>query len=206
VNPEQAIETGVYNRLTDATNGITVAAGKYCHNTGGVKKFQGKPSLDEESMEEWAQPGLSQGPVVLIVVGEEMEADTDRVQLVLGTFSIDLYLAEANYRTTHEAFAGDAAGAARKPGIWQLKADILDRLLGHTIVADHDSAWLESGETVETDGGTALYRVRLRAMVAYVHTLTPWSSGTPYEGADVTLEKVPSTEGDEFETDVKVDL
>ena len=106
--PEDAIETGLLNRLTHVDvapavdhRGITVAAGKYCADNGGVQVWQGDISLEPESLITWAHAGLSEGPVCLIVVGNDVPYEHDKDRHAVGEYSVDIYLATANYRTEH---------------------------------------------------------------------------------------------------------
>jgi hypothetical protein len=212
VSPEEAIETGIFNRLTHATNGITVEAGKYCADQGGVQKYQAQVDLTKESMIEWARTGVAEGPIVMIVVGDEVEYDTDYRQTAIGDYAVSLYIASANYRTSHEALEGDAGSETRKPGIWQVKSDILDRILNFGIVQDansnwFDPAWVVGGTMVARLRNVSLYELRMLARVAVIHSLVPFSSLDDLEGLDVTLQKEPDAgTGEEFQVGIKVDV
>jgi hypothetical protein len=212
MTPEEAIETGIFNRLTHATNGITVEAGKYCADQGGVQKYQGDVDLTKESMIEWARAGVSEGPIVLIVVGEEVDYDTDYRETAVGDYSVQLYFASANLRTTHEALEGDAGSETRKPGIWQVKSDILDRLLNFGIVQDangtwFDPVWVVRGRKIAKEPHLVLYELIMMARVAVIHGLVPFSSLDDLEGVDVTLQKEPDAgTGEEFQVGIKVDV
>lgn len=210
--PEECIEDGIFNRLTHATNGITIEAGEYCSNDGGVQLYQGQVDLEVENMIEWALPGVAEGPIVLIVAGDDVEYDTDYREVAIGTYAVRLYIATQNYRTAHEGMSGDAAGATRKPGIYQVKSDILDRILNFGIVQDsngawEDSAWVVSGRLLVKQRNLFLYELTLNVKVGSIHTMTPTSSMDRLEGIDATLTKEPDAGTDEeFEVGVKIDV
>jgi hypothetical protein len=210
VTPEEAIETGIFDRLTHATNGITVEAGGDCAANGGVQKYQGDVDLTKEQLVEWARAGLSEGPLVLIVVGE-VDYESDYRQVVIGEYLISLFIASAHYRTTHEALEGDDGNESRKPGIWQVKSDILDRILNFGIVQDaslvwEDPAWVTGGRTVTVEPHLVLYELNMRCRVGVVHALVPFSSLDDLEGLDVTLQKEPDAgTGEEFQVGIKID-
>jgi len=211
VTPEDAIETGLLTRLTHGTNGITVAAGKYCADTGGVQVWQGDISLDPESLIKWAHSGIAEGPVCLIVVGNNVTYEHDKARHVVGEYSVDLYLATANYRSEHDAVDGDAGGDARKPGIRQMKSDILDRVLAFGFATDADGAYqpnlvLNRGTLMAVQEGMALYRLEFTARMGTRHDLTTWASIHDLNGVDVTLQKEPDAGvGEEFQVVIKTD-
>jgi len=189
MTPEESIETGIYNRLTDSTYGIIVDAGKYCADEGGVQLFQGQLSLEPDSLAEWAKTGLNQGPVVLIMAGSAVDYQSSKVEFVEGEYTIDIYIAAANYRTTHEALAGDAGGDTRGPGIWQVKADILDRLLNYPIVSDSSPAWVIRGRLLAVNKALCLYQLTLGIVVANYHNLVAWGDRDDLSKIRTTIKK-----------------
>lgn len=217
--PEGAIEDGIYNRLTHRTNGITTEAQEgYCHPESGVQKWFGQVELTPESMSQWARAGLAEGPVVLIVAGSDVTYDTDYRKTAIGEYAISLYIASANYRSSYEASGGDDGDNVRKPGIFKVKQDILDRLLDHGIVkAEYnvdgsdvesweDPAWVDSGRLITLTENVVLYELVLRIRVSRIHGLVAYSELDDAAGVDVTLTKEPSTAGDEFQVGVEADL
>lgn len=200
MTPEEAIETGIYNRLTDATYGITVAAGKYCSRPdvtdptmsyAGVQLYQGQVDLTGESMIEWARSGVGEGPIVLIVAGDDVVTETDGITWVLGEYTAKVWIATASYRTTHEGLTGDPV-ASRKPGIWQVKSDILDRLSNHVVVTEADPLRFESGRLVTVEQSVCLYEMTFKIKVAVTHEYTPWATLDDLSAIETTLTKQPS--------------
>lgn len=174
MTPEEAIETGIYDRLTDDTYGITVTAGKYCADLGGVQLYQGQVDLEKESLIQWAQTGLHNGPVVLIIAGNTVSYETDRVAFVSGEYSVDIYIAAGSMRDPHDALDGETAGDARSAGIWQVKSDILDRLLNFNVVAESSPPWVVTGGLMIVNKSLCLYRMTLKIDVASRHELVAW--------------------------------
>ncbi len=215
--PEGALEDGIFNRLTHRVNGITTEAGKYCHPQGGVQKWFGQVDLSVDSLVSWARTGVANGPIVLIVAGGTVEYDTDYRETAIGMYSVQLWIASANYREEYESAGGDAASAPSGPGIFVIKQDILDRILNHGIVKAtydvdgteteswEDPPWVLSGRMVTLEQHVCLYELVLQAHIARIHGLTAYSALDDYEGTDVTLTKEPSTTGEEFQVVVKAD-
>ena len=218
MTPEDAIETGILNRLTHVDTppgtdhmGITVAAGKYCADVGGVQVWQGDVSLDTESLIGWAHSGLAEGPIVLIVAGNDVDYEHDKERHVVGDYDVQIYIASANYRSEHEAVDGDAGSETRKPGIRQVKKDILDRILAFGFAVDDDGAYqpnlvLNRGRLLAVEDGLALYRLDLTAQMGTRHDVTAWASLGDLRGVDVTLQKEEDAGvGEEFQVVIKTD-
>jgi hypothetical protein len=208
VTPEEAIETGIYNRLTDGTHGITVAAGKYCADEGGIQLFHGQIDLrDPEQIIQWATVDLNAGPKVLIVAGDSVSYETDHRRVAIGTFTVRLYLAAAHARDPHEALTGDEGGDARQVGLWQVKSDILDRLCNYGVVTDEDPPWPKSGRVMALQQDLVLYEMTMEITVSRKHELVAWSDLDTLTGIDTTLQKKPDAgTGEEIETEFEVDL
>lgn len=219
MTPEDAIETGIYNRLTHEDTppgtdhyGITVGAGKYCADTGGVQVWQGDVSLEPENLIKWAHAGLAEGPVCLIVVGNDITYEHDKGRYAVGEYSVQIYMATANYRSEHDAVDGDAGADTRKPGIRQMKSDILDRILAFGVCTDDDGAYqpnliLKRGTLLKADKGLALYRLDLSIQMGTRHDLTAWDGLGDLRGVDVTLRKEDSAvlDTDDFTVVIKTD-
>lgn len=218
MTPEDAIETGIYNRLTHTAPpagphyGITVAAGHYCADNGGVQVWQGDVSLDTESLIAWAHAGLAEGPICLIVVGNDVDFEHDRDRHVVGEYTVQIYLASAHYRSMHEAVDGDVGLDTRKPGIRQMRKDVLDRLLAFGLAVDDNGAYqsnlvLKRGTLLAVDKGLALYRLDLIAQMGTRHDVTAWAALPNLQGVDVTLVKEPSAtlDTDDFRVVIKTD-
>lgn len=209
MTPEDAIETGIYNRLTSATYGITTnATGGYVSQSDGVQRWQGQVDLTPESMALWAGSSTVEGPKVLIIAGDDVAYEHDFAQYVQGTYTVDLYIAASHGRDPHEALAGDDSGDAGSPGIWQVRSDILDRLLNFPIVTGQSPAYVRSGRTVSRVGDTVLYRLTMAIVVANLHNLVAWSDLENLEKIRTTMTKEPSAVlvADDFITEVDADL
>lgn len=222
---EEAIQDGVYNRLTHKILGITVEAGKYCANSiatatepdrGGVRRWMGDVSIGSPAaMIEWAKNGPVEGPIVLIVVGETYEVETDRAQAVLCTYSIGLFIITSNLRSRREGGSGALDGAARAKGVWDVKADILDRLCNFPLVSTtidsvvywEDAAYPTGGRLLAVQDGLFLYELDMRIKVSQIHSLTAWSDLADLEGIDTTLQVEPDAgSGEEFQVKIKNDV
>ena len=210
MTPEDAIETGIYNRLTSATYGITTEAGEYVSQSDGIQLWQGQVDLTPEGMVLWAGSGTVEGPKVLIIAGDDATYEHDFAQYVQGTYTVDIYIAASHGRDVHEAMAGDDSTVPDTgvPGVWQVKSDILDRLLNFPIVTGHSPAYLRSGRTVSRVGDTVLYRLTLGMVVANLHNLSPWSDLADLNKIRTTMTKEPSAvlDIDDFEVGVDADL
>jgi len=221
VNPEEAMETGIYNRLTHVDTppgvdhkGITVGAGHYCADNGGIVRYQGTPELNAESLIVWGRAGVKQGPIVLIVAGNEatytpMHTRGGAAKLGHAEYTCSLYMAAQNLRSVHEGMVGDAASATRYPGLWQVKEDILDRLLNIGLVQDSNSAWVphwvESGRLIAVEKGMCLYELNFKFKIVQIHGLTAYGDLTTLDGFDVTFQKKPDAgTGEEIETKISV--
>lgn len=211
MTPEEAIETGIYNRLTSATYGITTeATDGYVSQSDGIQLWQGQVDLTPEGMALWAGSSTIEGPKVLIIAGDDVKYEHDFHTYAQGTYTVDLYIAASHGRDPHEAIAGDdsAAPDTGSPGIWQVKSDILDRLLNHPIVTEADPPYLISGRTVVRQGSTVLYRLTLGMVVATLHQLSAWSDLDNLSKIRTTMTKEPSEVlvADDFITEVDADL
>lgn len=209
MTPEEAIETGIYNRLTSATYGIaTNAAGGYVSQSDGVQLWQGQVDLTPEGMVLWAGSSTIEGPKVLIIAGDDVKYEHDFAQYAQGTYTVDIYIAASHGRDPHEALAGDEVGDTGSPGIWQVKSDILDRLLNFPPVTGNDTPYLISGRTVSRQGGTVLYRLTMGMVVATLHNLNAWSDLDDLSKIRTTMTKEPSEVlvTDDFITEVDSDL
>ena len=208
--PEETIQDGICNRLTHVgvapapSYGLTVAAGQYCSNEKGVQRFAGDVSLDVDGLIEWAKNSLTAGPVVLIVVGG-CDYDTDKITLAIGEFEIHIYVACANYRSTYEVTSGDAAADARQIGLWQVKADVLDRLMNFAIINGESPAWPTGGRLIRAERGLALYELTMKMRVARLHSMVPWSTLSPLTGIDVHYDIQPDSPANPI-TESKVDI
>lgn len=219
MSPEESIEAGIFNILTHVDTppgvdhkGLTVGAGHYCANQGGVRVWQGDVSLTPENLVKWAHAGIDEGPIILIVVGEDDDAEHDRAKHVASTFSVVLYFATAHYRSEHETLTDDAAAATRKPGLWQVKQDILDRILDIGICQDKDAKYhaplvYKRGHLVSADKGMALYELQLSIRLELRYALTAWSGLSDLKGVDFTLIKEPSAalDIDKFKVSENID-
>jgi hypothetical protein len=148
----------------------------------------------------------------LIVVGNDVEYEHDKARHVVGQYDVSLYLATAHYRSAHEAVDGDAGADARKPGIWQMKKDILDRVLAFGFATDDNGAYqpnlfLKKGSLLASREGLALYRLDLVAQMGTRHDVTALASIHDLNGVDVTLVKEPSAtlDTDDFRVVIKTD-
>jgi hypothetical protein len=214
--PEEAIEDGIYNRLTHATYGIIVDAGKYCADNGGVQKWHGEVDLTPESLRKWAFAGAVEGPLVLIVAGNAVEYDTDYREAAIGTYTIQIYICAGSWRSQQEAASGDAGSDSRGPGVWQVRSDILDRILNFGIVSSvvdlvtvwEDPAWVVGGRLLATQNPLVLYELTLACRVSRLHNLVAWGSLDDLDGVDVQATKEPSPTGtaDDFIVSTKTDV
>ncbi len=199
MTPEEAIETGIYNRLTDATDGITVEAGKYCATPdttdplsyGGVQLYQGQVDLTADAMIEWGRVGVGEGPIVLIVAGDDVKAETDHADSALSTYTVRVFIATASYRTPHEGLTGDPV-ATRKPGIWQVKQDILDRLLNHIVVTTMPTLTWSSGRLITVEQSVCLYEMTFEIIGCATHEYVPWTTRDDLTKIRTTFTKQPS--------------
>jgi len=221
---EEAILAGAYNRLTSATLGITVEAGKYCANgtgdtapdQGGVRRWVGQVNIASPAeMIGWAQNGLTEGPVVLIVVGETVDFDTDKAQYAGGNYSLSVFIVTKNLRSRREGAIGSLDGATRNVGLWDVKADIMDRLCNHGLVStviDTVTCWedppvVKSGRLVAAQDGIYLYELTWTIKVSQIHGLVAWSDLDDLEGIDTTLTVEPDAgAGNLFQVLIKNDV
>jgi hypothetical protein len=217
--PQIVLQDAIYDRLTDATVGLTVTASKYVAVNGGVQKYHGDFDLTPEGMVAHLRPGVSNAPIVLISIGDiDAQASNTVGNVVMARIAVEIYLFGKSARSQHESVAGDVAGATRSPGLWQVASDVADRLLNIGLVADTDGSWCDSlrFESLtdlgrvddEKSGNNGVYAMRLdfAQEVGDLYGLVAWSDLTTLTGVDLTLTKEVSTEGLEYEIDVTIDI
>jgi hypothetical protein len=207
ITPEKAITDGIYARLTDATDGITVAAGKYCADVGGIVKWQGEVALTTESLVQWGLAGIGTGtsPIVLIVTGGSVDYEQDHMRVAIGEFSVQIIIACRHVRDIAETADGDLGADARSPGIWTIRDDILDRLLNYGIVTDEDPPWVVGGRILRAEEKFILYELDMKIRIGREYALTAYDDEDDVEGVDTALQQIGETD-DGIEVEVKNDL